>query len=417
MSERYQHSTTTMTYPLILLLALLTALDAMAIDMYLPAMPALAMDFGASSGKVQQTLSVFLVGLALGQGICGPLLDRYGRRVPLLAGLVIFIGGSVMAALSPSIEWLMLARFLQALGASAGLVAPRAIVADLYSVAESARIFSLLMQVMMIAPILAPLLGGYLLAHGEWRLVFWVLAGLGVAGLIWGIRIIPESLSEEKRLASRAGNLSPGNIVRAYVQQFGYGVFMAYTLAGGVIFGSLFVYISSSSFVFTQSFGLTPAQFSYIFAANAVSLVIGGQISTTLLRRRVGEQRIMMFGIVIHILAGLVLSILILAEGIGLWGYLLLLATTIGTLGLVFGNLTALTMANAGGQAGVASALMGMLQYLIAALVGYGASQVLPGPVVLPVVIVLCGVAAMLLCILANRMAQTAFSTCYGDRE
>ncbi|MEG2632888.1 MAG: MFS transporter, partial [Comamonas sp.] len=150
-------------WPFLFLLAMITALDAMAIDMYLPAFPAVAQELGASAGKIQQTLSVFLVGLALGQGLYGPLLDRFGRRWPLLIGLGVFVLGSVLAALAPSVEWLLFARFLQALGAAAGLVAPRAIVSDVCSVQESARVFSVLMQVMMIAPILAPVVGSYLL--------------------------------------------------------------------------------------------------------------------------------------------------------------------------------------------------------------------------------------------------------------
>ncbi len=139
----------TFGWPLLFLLAMITALDAMAIDMYLPAFPAVALELAASPGKIQQTLSVFLVGLALGQGIYGPLLDRFGRRRPLLIGLGIFVLGSVMAALAPSVEWLLAARFLQALGAAAGLVAPRAIVSDVCTVQESARVFSVLIGMLV----------------------------------------------------------------------------------------------------------------------------------------------------------------------------------------------------------------------------------------------------------------------------
>ncbi|MCL7713839.1 multidrug effflux MFS transporter [Stenotrophomonas mori] len=384
---------------LILLLALLTALDAMAIDMYLPAMPTIAGEFDAGAGRIQQTLSIFLAGLAIGQALYGPLLDRYGRRLPLLAGLVLFVLGSILAAMAGSIESLLAARLLQALGAAGGLVTPRAIVADRCSMSESSRIFSLLMQVMMIAPILAPLIGGYLLGHGGWRFIFWTLAGLGVLGLGWCLLSLPDSLPVERRVP-----ISPGNVLRAYTRQMASPVFLAYTLAGGFILGSLFLYISGSAFVFTRYFTLTPAQFSYLFAANSVGLVLGGQLGNQLLKRGVRPQRTMFLGIALHGLAGLALFVAVATGTAGLWTYVALLALAIAALGLVFGNLTALTMASAGRQAGVASALMGTLHYLLSAVIGYVASLTAQGPALLPLAIALCALAAAMLCLSAARL-------------
>ncbi|HRN60146.1 MAG TPA: multidrug effflux MFS transporter [Chiayiivirga sp.] len=386
---------------LILLLAFLTGLDAMAIDMYLPGMPGIAADFDVSPGRIQQTLSIFLLGLAIGQGLYGPLLDRYGRRVPLLAGMAIFVAGSVLGALAPSVEWLMAARFLQAIGAAAGLVTPRAIVADLCSLSESARVFSVLMQVMMIAPILAPILGGYLLGHGDWRLIFWVLAALGAIGLAWGLRSIPDSLPVERRTP-----LHPGSIARAYGRQMRNGPFMAYTLSGGFVLGALFVYISGSAFVFTGHFGLSPAQFSYVFAANSVAVVLGGALSNRLLRGGMAAQRVMVIGLVLHVLAAFALFLAVAAGLTSLAVYLGLLALAIGLLGLVFGNMTALTMDNAGPQAGTASALMGMLQYLVAAIVGYVVSLTAQGLGQLPLAIAACGVLALVLYGFAARASD-----------
>ncbi|MCG2602492.1 MAG: multidrug effflux MFS transporter [Achromobacter sp.] len=387
---------------LILLLALLTALDAMAIDMYLPGMPAIAEDFGVSAGRIQQTLSVFLAGLAIGQALYGPLLDRYGRRLPLLAGVAIFVAGSVMVALAPTVEWLLAARFVQALGAAAGLVTPRAIVADLCGVAESARIFSLLMQVMMIAPIAAPILGGSLLAHGGWRGIFWVLAGLGAAGLAWGWRALPDSLPAERRAPLHAGA-----ILRAYGRQLRHPAFMAYTLAGGFILGSLFNYISASAFVFTGHFGLSATQFSYLFAGNSVALVLGGMISNRLLDQRRSAAAILLAGIAAHALAGLVLFLLARAGQAPFAVYAGLLAVAVGALGLVFGNLTALTMSHAGKQAGVASALMGTLHYLMSAAIGYAVSLAPQGPALLPLAICACGALAAGLSLAAMAPAKS----------
>lgn len=384
---------------LIVLLALLTALDAMAIDMYLPGMPAIGEEMGASAGRVQQTLAVFLIGLAIGQGLYGPLLDRYGRRMPLLIGVLVFVAGSVLAALAGSMEALMVARFLQALGASAGLVAPRAIVADRCNVNESARIFSVLMQVMMLAPILAPLLGGYLLQHGGWRLIFWALAVLGLAGVVWGARILPETLPASQRVPLHAGA-----ILRSYGRQLIAPVFMGYVLAGGMILGALFAYISGAPFVFTQYFGLDPQQFSYLFAANAICLVLFGVAGNELLKRGAPEQRVMYMGLGLHVAAGVLLWLAVVLTKLPLWGYAALLALAIGSLGLVFGNLTALTMAHAGPQAGLASALMGMLQYLVAAVVGYFASMAGPGLQPLPVTIAVCGVLAIVCCVGAEAI-------------
>ncbi len=393
-------------FALILLLALLTALDAMAIDMYLPAMPTIADVFGASPARVQQTLSVFLAGLAVGQAFYGPLLDRYGRRLPLLAGLVMFVLGSVLAAQAASVDALLAARFLQALGAAGGLVTPRAIVADRCDVAESSRIFSLLMQFMMIAPILAPLLGGYLLGHGGWRFIFWTLAGLGLLGLAWCLAALPDTLPPDRRVPLR-----PGTIARGYGRQMASPVFMAYTLAGGCILGSLFLYISSSAFVFTEHFRLTPAQFSYLFAANSVALVLGGHVGNVLLRRGVHPRHTLYIGIALHGLAGLGLYLIVQAGGASLEVYIALLAFAVGALGLIFGNLTALTMASAGRQVGVASALMGSLHYLLSAVIGYLASLAAAGPAALPAAIAVCAALAGGLCLVASRLAGRAGAT------
>lgn len=388
---------------LVILLALLTALDAMAIDMYLPGMPMIAQTYEVSAGSVQQTLSVFLAGLALGQCLYGPLLERFGRRMPLLVGLVIFVVGSVVAAMAPTLEWLLAARFLQAIGAAAGLVAPRAIVADLCDVKSSAKIFSLLMQVMMIAPVVAPMMGGFLLEHGGWRGIFWALAGLGVIGLAWSLTGIPETLDVRQRTA-----LSVGSVVRGYLAQSRRRVFMAYTAAGGFVLGSLFTYISAAAFVFTDHFGMTPTHFSYLFAANSVGLIIAGMLSNALSARGMTPAGVTYLGLGIHTLAGALLYLVVTMDMVTFETYVALLAVAIGALGLVFGNLTALTMNAGGAQAGVASALMGTLHYVIAAAVGYVASLATQGPHLMPLTLTLCGVAALLLCRLAGAMTKKA---------
>ncbi|GAB2779361.1 multidrug effflux MFS transporter [Halomonas shantousis] len=386
---------------LVILLALLTALDAMSIDMYLPGMPMIAQAYDVSAGSVQQTLSVFLAGLALGQCLYGPLLDRFGRRMPLMVGLAIFVAGSVVAALAPTLEWLLAARFLQAIGAAAGLVAPRAIVVDLCDVNSSARVFSLLMQVMMIAPVVAPMMGGFLLEHGGWRGIFWTLAVFGGIGLVWSLKAIPESLDPERRVA-----LSVGSVVRGYLAQSRRRVFMAYTAASGFVLGSLFTYISASAFVFTEHFGMTPTHYSYLFAANSVGLIVGGMLANRLAARGTTPARVAYIGLGVHALAGALLYLAVTAGMANLPVYAALLAVAIGALGLVFGNLTALTMNAGGAQSGVASALMGTLQYLLAAGVGYVVGLATQNPGLMPLTIAVCGVLAIALCALAARLTH-----------
>jgi DHA1 family bicyclomycin/chloramphenicol resistance-like MFS transporter len=388
---------------LVILLALLTALDALAIDMYLPGMPTIASEFGVPDGRIQQTLAIFLAGLAAGQGLYGPVLDRFGRKWPLILGLVIFVGGSFLAAAATSIEWLMAARFLQAIGAAAGLVAPRAIVADRCTLKESARIYSLLMQVMMVAPILAPLLGGWLLMQGSWRSIFWVLAGLGAVGLLWSLVSLPDTLPRSHRVS-----LGMCNILLGYGRQMRRPVFMAYTLAGGFILGSLFTYISASAFVFIQHFGFTTTQFSYLFAANSVALVMGGILSNQALSRGGSPQTITLFGVALHALAGFSLFMLIKTDLANLTVYCVMLGIAIGALGLAFGNLTALTMGDAGQQTGTASALMGVLQYLMSAMIGYFVSLAPQGPGLLPITLALCGSMAVLTTVIGGRSPSAA---------
>ena len=384
--------------PLVILLALLTALEALAIDMYLPGM-SMAREFDVPAAAIQQTLSVFLIGLAIGQGLYGPLLDRFGRRAPLLGGIGVFVAGSVLAAWAPSVGVLLVARFLQALGASAGLVAPRAIVADRCSLRDSAKVFVMLMQVMMLGPIIAPLIGGFLIDHGGWRVTFWLLTTTGLAGLVWVALALPESLPPERRVPLRVASL-----VATYGGLRRQPSFMAYTLASGLVLGAFFAYIGGSAFVFTGHYQLSATQFSWVFAANSIGLVLGGFVSTWLLGHGMAASRILMGGLLGYTLSALMLWLASAGWDLPLAGYAGLLSLSIASLGLVFGNLTALTMHHAGDKAGASSALMGTLQYLVAAVIGLLVGLLPSGPVTLPAVIVICGAATLAACIMARQL-------------
>ena len=388
---------------LIVLLASLSALVAAAIDMYLPAFPTVATSLAITEGQVQQTLTVFLIGLGIGQGLYGPFLDRYGRRPPLLMGIALFTIGSLAAALTTSFEGLLVARFLQALGAAAGSVASRAVVTDTCDPQNSARIYSMLMQVMMIAPITAPMLGGLILLYGEWHLIFWVLALFGIISGFFTLRLLPETLPLERRVP-----LSMRSIVRNYAIQISNPSFFFYTMATSCTLGCLFIYLNNSPFVFINMFGLTPNQFSYIFAANAMVMIAISQINLRLLKFY-SATRILFVGLGGFMVLGLVLMSIVLLGWESLWSYSILLGLGIAMLGMITGNLTAVTMAHTQQHAGIASALMGFLQFLLAATIGFVASiTAAPSLFTLPVALLILGFAAISMCMLGNHFARKA---------
>lgn len=384
---------------LIALLAALTALDAVAIDMFLPALPALQHDLQTSPAAVQQTLSVFLLGLALGPIVWGPLLDRYGRRRPLLAGVALYALASVGAALADGIGLLLLARWVQALGASVAMAAPRAVVADLFEERDAARVYTLLMQVFMIGPVLAPLAGVALIAQAGWRSVFWALALGGLALGLWCLRALPETLPPARRTP-----LAPRRIAQAYGTLLRNPRFVLHALAGGISMGSLIAYLSQGAFAMQQHFGLSELGYGVMLAGNAVGIIVAGQLNTWLLRRH-APLPVVLAALALHTAVGAALWTAVDTGLAGLPVYLAGLALAMATLGLTFGNLTALTMAEAGPQAGTASALMGLLQTAVGAAIGALAAGLDPGPQPLPVVFVACGVVSIGCCVLAASAA------------
>ncbi|EOR07844.1 multidrug effflux MFS transporter [Acinetobacter genomosp. 15BJ] len=384
------------SWSLLLLLSLFTALDALAIDIYLPAFPLLAESFATTPGHIQLTLSVFLIGLAIGQGIYGPLLDRFGRRNPLLIGIAVFILGSILAAIAPTIEWLLAARFLQAIGASAGLVVPRAIISDVCDAKTSAKNFSILMQVMMIIPIIAPLFGSLILRIGSWHLIFYTLAVLGAILWLWGNHAIPETLKPQYRQPLQF------SAIRTNYQTLALNKgFMAYTLAGGFILGGFFVYLSQSPFIFIQHYHIHNESFSGLFAANAVGLIILGQVSILLLKRWTAQQ-LLVLGMCIFSGASFILMLSVTFYHLNLWQYIVLLGLSIWSTGFIFGNLTALTMQQSPQHlTGAASSLMGLLQYAFASLIGFIVSLFEINISLLPASLFLCGMIALGLCVYA----------------
>lgn len=381
---------------LALILGTLAAFGPLSIDMYLPALPTIAAEFGVTTAAVQQTLSVFFVGLALGQLFYGPLSDRMGRRAPLLFGCAMYTIVSAGCAFAPSVAGLMGLRFLQALGSSAGMVIGRSVVRDRFDERESARMYSLLVLVMGIAPITAPLIGGQLLVAFGWRSIFLVLAVFGLLcfTLVWfGLE---ESLPRERR--TREGLR---HALGAYVGLLADRRYMSFALAGGLASAAMFAYISGSPFVFIELNGVPPEQFGFLFGANAFGLIAASQLNRWLLTKYT-SLRLLFAALSITAGASLLLFGATLA---GIGGFPLLLALlflTIASTGMVGPNAMALAMAPYGRKAGSASALLGATQFVAGALAG-ALVGLLANNTALPMtgVIALCGVSAWVILWLA----------------
>jgi len=380
------------TSRLVLILGALVAAGPLSIDMYLPSLPALQHVFNVDESQVQLTLVAFFIGLASGQLFYGPVSDRYGRKIPLLIGLAIFTLASLMCALSTSIEMLTLSRFLQALGGCAGMVISRAITRDLFEPHEMARVMSLLVLVMGICPILAPVLGSYVFQIYGWHAIFWLITVFGVL-LFWLVgNNIPETLQHG------SPSLSFGSVLTNYRDILRDKTFIVFALCGGISFSGMFAYISASSFVFINQFGVSSSLYGWIFGANAAALIIGSQINRQLLMRRTSHF-IIRRAVLVYAASGLSLLALALSGKGGMVGILVPLFICIGSLGFIFPNSTALAMAPFSRHAGSASALLGTLQFGFAAVTGTLVGR-LPwsGSLAMAAVIACCGgVAALLL--------------------
>ena len=375
---------------LALLLGLITAVGPFAIDIYLPALPTLGASLHASPAAVQMSLTVFFMIIGVCQLFYGPISDVFGRKPPIYAGLVIFAIGSVGCALAPTIEVLIGFRAVQAFGACAGMVIPRAIVRDLYIGHEAARLMALLMLVMSVSPILAPLAGSLVISIWSWREVFAVLAVVAVACLVMTVVQLPETHPAERRLGKNLGNAfgSYGALLRD-------PVFTGLAVVSGFGLATFFVFIGSAPFVYIEYFGLTPTQFSLCFALNAASFFAMSQL-TARLSARFGLAPLIR-GSVIAVTVFLAALAITTAwiDSLGLMMTLLFIG--FGFLGLLLPAAGVLSLEDHGAVAGSASALLGAIQMIVAAVsmtvVGVFADHT-PAPMLIG--IALCAVAAML---------------------
>ena len=376
-------------YRLALILGALTAMGPLAIDTYLPALPRIADELHTSDALVQVSLSVYFVGIALGQAFYGPLSDRIGRKPALYLGLAMFILASVGCALATSVQALIVFRFLQALGGCAPLVVPRAIVRDHFDQRGSVRMLSILMLVMGLAPILSPLVGGQLLGFFGWRSIFWVHA---VYGSVWLFAVavgLRESLDIARRQRQRLGA-----VLGVYGRLLRDRAFMAHVLVGALIFAGLLAYISGSPFVFIELFHVSPSHFGLYFGVNAIGIMTASQINRWL-AQRIDASQILRRALPVSLVASVALVVNAATGFGGFAGILVPLFVYIAMHGFVMPNTTALAMAPHGSVAGSASALLGSIQFILGALSGALVGALSNGtPVPLAVVIAGCGASA-----------------------
>jgi DHA1 family bicyclomycin/chloramphenicol resistance-like MFS transporter len=347
---------------LVVILGALTTIGPLSIDMYLPGLPEIGRSLDASPSAVQLTLTACVAGLALGQLVAGPLSDRIGRRGPLLVSTAVYAAASLACSLAPTVYALMGLRFLQGLAGAAGLVISRAIVRDLHTGAAAVRLFSSLMLVVGLAPILAPVIGGQLLAHTSWRGIFVVLAGLAVLILFAGATQLRETLPVERR--NPAGMRETLGTMRGLLRQ---RTFMGYALSCSLAFGAMFAYISGSPFVLQDIYGASPQLYSVFFALNGLGLVGASQINARVVGR-FGPSFLLHAAIKVIAVCATLIFCVVSFTGLGVWAVLLPLFFMVSSLAFVMPNSTALALADHAEVAGAASALLGVVQFLVGAI-------------------------------------------------
>ncbi|MCX4630149.1 multidrug effflux MFS transporter [Streptomyces sp. NBC_01443] len=343
----------------------LSALPPLSMDMYLPALPEVTDALDSPAATIQVTLTACLAGMALGQLVIGPMSDKWGRRRPLLFGMVVYVLATAICALAPTAELLIGFRLLQGLAGSAAVVIARAVVRDLYDGVEMARFFSTLMLISGVAPVVAPLIGGQVLRFSDWRGVFVVLTAVGALLTLVVWRSLGETLPPGQR---QTGGV--GSALRTMRGLLADRVFAGYTLAGGFAFATLFSYISASPFVVQEIYGASPQAFSLLFGLNSVGLIAAGQVNGKLLVGRVRLDKVLAGGIAVITAASV--ALLLMAAGafgeVGLVPIAAALFVLMSAMGVVLPNTNALALMRTPHAAGSASALLGTSSFLVGAI-------------------------------------------------
>ncbi|MBS1579160.1 MAG: multidrug effflux MFS transporter [Bacteroidetes bacterium] len=346
----------------IFILGLLTAIGPFSIDMYLPSFPAIAKDFSTTVAHVSLSLSSFFIGISFGQLLYGPLLDKYGRKKPLYYGFILYIVASLGCAVALTGNTLIVLRLFQALGGCVGMVAARAMVRDLFSVEENAKVFSMLMLVVGVSPIIAPTVGGYLTATLGWHSIFIVLTVIGICILTLIHFYLPESRKGDKELS-----LLPKNIIKKFIEVSKMPQFYTYALTGSIGAAGLYAYIAGSPFVFMELFKVNEKHYGWIFAFNAAGLITTSQINSFIVKKY-SLRKIITVALIFQTATAIIFLIAAALHLLNLYTTIALIFLFLCCQGFIFPNTSALAMAPFTKNAGSASAVMGAVQMAIGSI-------------------------------------------------
>lgn len=378
-----QHDASKLGFLLFVVLGAIGALTPLAIDMYLPAMPAIARDLGASAGAVQITLTAYTAGFAIGQLLHGPLADSYGRRPVMLCGILLFAIASMVSATTDGIDALTMIRAAQGFAGAAAAVVIQAVVRDMFDREDFARAMSFVTLVVTLAPLLAPMIGGHLAVWFGWRSIFWALAifsAVVIAMVFWKI---PETLSAENRQP-----LHFKSTIKNYVQLCRNSEAMGLIFAGAFSFSGMFAFLTAGSFVYIDIYGVTPNEFGYLFGLNIVAMIAMTSLNGRVVKK-VGSHAMLRFGLFVQLLAGIGLFVGWLMD-VGLWGTVPFVVLFVGSISTIGSNSMGLLLSGYPRMAGTASSLAGTLRFGTGSLVG-ALVAAMPGDVTWPMVFVMAG--------------------------
>ncbi|WP_439890563.1 multidrug effflux MFS transporter [Ralstonia sp. 25C] len=348
----------------LLLLGALTAIGPLSVNMYLPSLPTIARDLNTSSAAAGLTLTVFLISLAIGQLIYGPASDRFGRKPPLYIGLGLYVAASIGCAFAKDATMLTVLRGLQGFGACAGMVIARAAVRDRMDPAGAAQAYSTLMLVMGVAPILAPMIGGAVLQVASWRVIFALLTAFGVVSLVAVHYLMRESLAPEN-----ARRLAVGHVLQDYWALLRDRHYAAYMWCGAVFLSGMFAYITVSSFVLIDGYGLSPGHYAWVFGSNAAGMIAASRVNVRLVRKY-SPARVLRRALWIPVVTSVLATAAAMAGWMPLPLVLAALFCYVASIGCISPNTGALAMAGQGARAGTGSALMGAMQFGLGMVTG-----------------------------------------------
>lgn len=385
------------------LLGGLSVVSPFSIDMYLPAFPELATEFGVPSTTIALTLSSYFIGLALGQIIYGPLLDRFGRKPPLIAGLSLFLVASIGCTAVPDINSLIALRFVQGFGGCVAQVASTAMVRDFFPAKECAKYLSLLFLFIAVSPLLAPTVGSLVIAACGWKAAFIALAAIVALILTLVCLLLPEGHKPDPTIS-----LLPGPILAEYMSIIRHPRFSTYALAGAFSFAGLFTYVAGSPIIFMDGYGVSPGTYSLIFAGLAGGFIGCSQLNVLLLRWYTSETLFLRF-VIMQVIIGSIFLVGTVAGWYGLYGTLVLLFLFLGCIGLTNPNASALALSPFTKNAGSASALLGFFQLGIGATISTGIGAASPqGSTTIIVILATTAAISLSVLLIGRKRAQAA---------